>query len=365
MPINRKKQSLGLSGTIIIIAVLAGIVAGFFLLRGKEADAPPPQPPVKPDKVRGAVKDQPVIDYGSVQKDPVLKEEMKTRKSEYGIEKGLDFILKPEESLKIGGITVPMKEILEKIRLEKGDIIESDLTETPDIESIMEERKSRIRELIEMERRFVELGNKLKDPSVSADEDQKREIAAKMATDAETVALFKRYMGTVIAIEDTRKKLETGNLEARESARTTINTLKFELEKLERLLNIPKKPEKQREAYGIYVVRKGDNIWNIHFKFLKEYFSHRQISLAPMSDEPDARGHSSGVGKILKFSENMVYIYNLKEKKLDVDLNLLQPLSKVVVFNMGEILTLLDPIDTRHVNRIKFDGETLWIPAEQ
>ena len=91
------------------------------------------------------------------------------------------------------------------------------------------------------------------------------------------------------------------------------------------------------------MVRAGDNIWNIHFRFLRAYFNLRNIGLAPMSDEPDAHGFSSGVGKILKFSENMVYIYNLREKKLDVDLNMLQPLSKIVIFNMGEVFALLDP----------------------
>ncbi len=66
-----------------------------------------------------------------------------------------------------------------------------------------------------------------------------------------------------------------------------------------------------------------------------------------------------------QFSENMVYIFNLKERKLDVDLNLLQPLSKIVIFNMGEVLALLDPIDFNIVNSIRYDGETLWIPAEE
>jgi len=356
---------MGLSRIIIIVAVVAAIAAGFFIFRGKKAEKAPPQMTAKPETVHGEVKDRPVIDYGRLEKDPVLKEEMQKRKSAYGIQKGLDFILKPEESLKIGGVTVPMKEILEKIRLEKGDIIEKDLTELPDLEAIIKERNARIRQLVEIEKRYSKLEKMLKDPSVSEDERRQQEIAGELTAHAETVALFKKYMGAVIALEDTRKKLDGGDTDTRESARTTINTLKFELEKLERLLGIPKIPEERMEAYGIYVVRQGDNIWNIHFKFLKEYFIHRQISLAPMSDEPDEKGFSSGVGKILKFSENMVYIYNVKEQKLDVDLNLLQPLSKVVIFNMGEILTLLDPIDTSHVSRIKFDGETLWIPADQ
>jgi hypothetical protein len=118
------------------------------------------------------------------------------------------------------------------------------------------------------------------------------------------------------------------------------------------------------QAYGIYVVQPGDNIWNIHFRFLQDYFNRKGVSLSPASDEPDQRGMSSGVGKVLKFSENMVHIYNIKEKKLDVDINLILPLSKIVVYNMNQVFSLLDQIDTTKVNRIQFDGETLWIQAD-
>ena len=118
-------------------------------------------------------------------------------------------------------------------------------------------------------------------------------------------------------------------------------------------------------VYGIYVVQQTDNIWNIHFKFLKDYFIHRGISLSPSSDEPDTKGYSSGVGKVLKFSENMVHIYNLEEKKLVDDLDIIVPLNKIIVYNMDQVFALLDQIDYEHVNRIQFDGETLWVPAAQ
>ena len=76
-------------------------------------------------------------------------------------------------------------------------------------------------------------------------------------------------------------------------------------------------------------------------------------------------GFSSGVGKVLKFSESMVHIYNLKEKTLDMNLNQIYPLNKIIVYNMDRVFALLDQIDYDNVNRIQFDGETLWIPAEQ
>ena len=118
------------------------------------------------------------------------------------------------------------------------------------------------------------------------------------------------------------------------------------------------------KEFGIYVVQPGDNIWNLHFKFLKDYFDHKGVVLSPLADEPIQVGQSSGVGKLLKFSENTVQIYNIKEHKLDIDLNLIVPLSKIVVYNMEQIFALLDLIDYAKVNRIQFDGETLWIPAE-
>ena len=104
------------------------------------------------------------------------------------------------------------------------------------------------------------------------------------------------------------------------------------------------------------------NIWNIHFTFLKDYFGLRGIQLSPREDEPDNQGISSGVGKLLKFSEKMVYIYNIRQRRIDVNLDLIHTLSKIVVFKMKQIFTLLDQIDYKHVNRIQFDGDTLWLP---
>lgn len=118
------------------------------------------------------------------------------------------------------------------------------------------------------------------------------------------------------------------------------------------------------QTFGIYVVQPGDNIWNIHFRFLKEYFANRGIRISPLADEPGPRGFSSGVGKLLKFSENLVYIYNIKEKRLDVNLDLIHPMNKIVVYNMEQVYALLDSIDYGQVDEIQFDGENIWIPAK-
>lgn len=121
-------------------------------------------------------------------------------------------------------------------------------------------------------------------------------------------------------------------------------------------------PVKIKE-YGIYVVQPGDNLWNIHFGILRDYYKARGIDLSAQADEPGAMGKSSGIGKILKFSETMVIIYNLVEKKVAKDINLLTPLSKVVVYNMDAVFALLKEIDLEHVNTLQFDGKNIWIPA--
>ncbi|RLB84930.1 MAG: hypothetical protein DRH26_18740, partial [Deltaproteobacteria bacterium] len=120
-------------------------------------------------------------------------------------------------------------------------------------------------------------------------------------------------------------------------------------------------PKKIKE-YGIYVVRPGDNIWNIHFNILKEYYSHKNILVSSNADEPMNMGQSSGVGKILKFSETIVIIYNLIERQVVKNVNLLEPLSKIVVYNMEEVFSLLEEINYETVDKIQFDGKNIWIP---
>ncbi|MFH2058600.1 MAG: hypothetical protein ABIJ59_06845 [Pseudomonadota bacterium] len=123
-------------------------------------------------------------------------------------------------------------------------------------------------------------------------------------------------------------------------------------------------PERIKE-YGIYVVQPNDNIWNIHFNILKEYYENQGINLSPNADEPIQKGLSSGVGKILKFSETMVVIYNMIEKKVVYNIDLLEPLSKIVVYNMEEVFSLLSTINYKNIDRLQFDGKTIWIPAKK
>jgi hypothetical protein len=47
---------------------------------------------------------------------------------------------------------------------------------------------------------------------------------------------------------------------------------------------------------------------------------------------------------------------------LDTDLDLIEPNSKIVVYSMKDVFALLDQIDYAKVERIQFDGETIWLP---
>ncbi|MEA1967865.1 MAG: hypothetical protein U9N77_06565 [Thermodesulfobacteriota bacterium] len=116
------------------------------------------------------------------------------------------------------------------------------------------------------------------------------------------------------------------------------------------------------ENYGIYIVRPGDNLWNIHFKIIRAYYNSKGISISANADEPFEDKLSSGIGKVLKFSEKLVIIFNLMENKVDTDINLLTPLSKIVVYNMNEVFALFKKINYKNVDKIRFDGETIWIP---
>lgn len=361
MRTSTQGNSAGVLVAVIGIAAVAALaVAAYLLLWGKPAGVEPVDEKQAPGQVHRPVKDQPVIDFGGLKRDEGLKAEMERRKSRYGVDKGVDFIVRADESLKLGDATVSMREILEKIRLQKGDIAEDDLAPPVDLETLSRRKASRIDQLTGAEKRYRAIEERLRAPGAGGRETDARELA-ELAPEVEA---FRSYQAALRQEAAARRQAREGDTQSREAGRIRLRTLQREIDRLEERLDIPKIPDASSEAYGIYVVRPGDNIWNIHFRFLKEYFAHRQIALAPMSDEPTGRGFSSGIGRILKFSENMVYIYNLKERRLDVDLDLLQPLSKIVIFNMGEVLKLLDPIDYRKVDSIRFDGETLWIPAE-
>ncbi len=320
--------------------------------------------PSQPEKITQSIPSPTVIDLDNLKSDAQTQSLMDRRKQQYGVNAGVDAIVKADESIKVGGITIPMSEILEKIRLKKGDVIEKDLAETP------QQRDARLRRLLykrldQAEEEYHRLEKKLSDEDIRSNPELYDKYSQRLAQLKKTLELYGQLKALNTRIDKARQQIEGLSGAEREAAMARLKSMLDERKALEAQLKALVIPSEGVEAYGIYVVRPGDNIWNIHFLFLKDYFARKGITLSPQSDEPDPQGYSSGVGKILKFSENMVYIYNIRQHKLDVNLDLIHPRSKIVVFNMAEALSLLDQIDYRNVKQIKFDGETLWIPAEQ
>lgn len=249
----REKLTRGSKLTVSIIILISIILTViFFIVHQNKNNSH--ENDLHPAQIHAIINSPAILDSNKLENDEKMQSLIRERKKEFGVDKGIDLIIKSSEILKIGERSVAMQDILEKITFEQGELIEK---------------------------------------------------------------------------------------------------------------NLAGKDKKKPTFFGVYIVRPGDNIWNIHFNFLKDYLGHRGISLSPIADEPDHKGFSSGVGKILKFSENMVYIYNIKEKKLDINLNLISSFNKIVIYNMTQIFSLLNQIDYDHVNRIEFDGETIWIPSDQ
>ena len=232
---KKPKPGRSSSGVAKGVVFLAVFLAALWFWTEKDKDHFEAQTQVEqPAPVRRPIYPPPVIDYSQIDKNAELQALMKSRKTEYGVDSGVDMIAKPEETLKVGDAVVPMKEILDKIRLNQRVITETDLAVPLD--------------------------------------------------------------------------------------------------------------QRSADVYGIYVVKPGDNIWKIHFNLLRGYFLQKGIVISRWSDQPMRTGKSSGVGRILKFSETMVSIYNVKERKLETDLNLLQPNSKIAVFNIGQALDLFSKV---------------------
>lgn len=137
---------------------------------------------------------------------------------------------------------------------------------------------------------------------------------------------------------------------------------KLAVEQRGEMLEKPLDKSAKVSAWGVHVVRPGESLWSIHYQLLREYLAGRGVNLPPSADQPLPGGQSSGVGKILKFAEHMVGVYNLQTGHMTSNLNLLEPGHKVVVFNLSEIFSQLNKIDPRDLTGIMYDGRVLLFP---
>lgn len=230
-----------------------------------------------------------------------IGEIVRQRKETFGLEQSVDLVVKPDEAIRIGEETVPMDQILAQIQSagESGDKLAAS-----------------------------------------------RPISAQGRTAARKASPAKRGEKPLEAADSSAKELaEAGPVpEVKPASRSEAETS-------------AKEPPRY---YGIYVVQPGDNLWNIHFAFLREYFRNRSIPLPPDADEP-RRSHSSGVARILKYAEKMVFIFNIKTRQISRDLDFLEPLEKIVIFNLSNLDRVLSPVDAENLNRVHFDGQDLFV----
>ncbi len=137
---------------------------------------------------------------------------------------------------------------------------------------------------------------------------------------------------------------------------------KLMVEQRGQLLDKPLGEGQKVSAWGVHLIRPGDNLWQIHYALLREYLAKRGVNLPPRADQPTPQGTSSGVGKVLKFAEHMVGVYNFKTGHMDRNLNLLEPGEKVVVFNLSEIFEQLAQIQPADLEGVMYDGRVLLFP---
>ncbi len=363
--ITRLKNIRGRAAGIVILCIVLVAVFSTALWYWLNRKAPGPRQETTSPKVTVPIPSPKTLGMDEISKDKSLAAMMKKRKERFGIDSGVDMIVKPNESIQVGKSTIPMQEILDKIRLKRGEMIEKDLSGQTGARLRQHEAQLFRKRIAEAQQEYSNLVKKLANPDITGNPQLSDRYSKRVAELKKTLDLYRKYQELNDEIDRRRAQLANVTGDEKDKTEAAIRNLQDHKRDLESRIKSRIMPSRDTEAYGIYLVRPGDNIWNVHFKFLRDFFARKGINLSPESDEPNPRGYSSGIGKILKFSENMVYIYNVREHKLDVNLNMIQPHSKIVVFNMGKVLALLNQIDYRNVKHIRFDGETLWIPADQ
>jgi hypothetical protein len=329
-------------------------------------------PPDKPKPVRKTIPKDRVIQYETVRDNDNHPDHslMDERKKTFGIKKSLDLIVKPDEKVQVGDSVAPIKKISERLQLDQGKIIENNIHEPFQLfnkDKVTQSKKNnptiQDRKTFKTDPHFTEkqarkaldkpfpptIPIELDKPENSPEEQSKAVPGYPYISESEIQ--IKKLIKTITKKQQNElKNLSIGDI----SPETNLDIYPPQ----------GPKPYEKSTYLGIRVVQPGTNIWEIHFDLLKEYFQYKGVTLSPHADEPKKSGESSGVGKILKFSEQLVNIYNLKTQTFEHNLNEIQPLSVIVIYNMSQIFGVLDDIDYSVIDRIEFDGESLWIPSQ-
>lgn len=301
-----------------------------------------------------------------------LSSAVKERKEELGLKKSVDIIVKPGETIRIGKEEIPLNKILAEIEKQKKekplspktflrqlkipeeDIKDRETSSAPPADDRIRENKDQTQPTEKPG--AVAMVEKQPEKTVPAEKSVLRRIIDRILGKSTEEKPSEEKTAA-------RKKKPERPAPAREAKKRVVQVVRDKTATDSKAETPPRsakvKPKKEPiNYYGIYVVRAGDNLWNIHFAFLREYLGHLGIKIAPKDDEPIG-SRSSGVGRILKYAENMVYIFNLKTKELSEDLNMLEPAEKIIIFNLPRLNSLLGSLTAEQLKTVRFDGRDL------
>jgi len=334
-----------------------------------------PKPTQKsPQPAQKSKKEDKVIQYETVRDNSKHPDHslMNQRKKTFGINKSLDLIVKPDEKVQVGDAVAPIKQISERLQLDQGKIIENNIEgpfQLPERINVSQSNQNNTATQDRQTKKTKKNINKkqvkraLNQPSIPEsipiELDNPEHIPNAQTKSIPGYPYIEESSLEIKKLIETISKKQPNELRSPSVGDISPET------NLDIYPPRSPKPYETSTYLGIRIVQPGANIWEIHFDLLKEYFQHKGVIVSPNADEPRKSGQSSGVGKILKFSEQLVNIYNLKTQTFEHNLDVIQPLSIIVIYNMSQIFGILDDIDYSVIDRIEFDGESLWIPAVQ
>ena len=411
--VKQRKEELGLKKS------LAVVVKHDVSIRGGKEKEKNPSSAVKKRKEELELKKSVTVVVkhdesirGGKEKEKDLNRAVKKRKEELGLKKSVDVVVKPGESIRIGKEEIPLNIILAEIEKQRKEkplspktflrqlkIPEEDI-KTGETSSAMLNRQKPAGKTLSASPADDRIRGKKNQTEAGQAQPTKKPGTVAMAEKPEKTvpakkSLLRRIIDRILgrSAKKTPSETKTADREkkpersapARKTQKSVVQdktatdskapagiikqALKETDSKAEtlsssgadagRVESAKAKPKKGPiNYYGIYVVRAGDNLWNIHFAFLREYLGHLGIEIALMDDEPIG-SQSSGVGRILKYAENMVYIFNLKTKELSEDLNMLEPAEKIIIFNLPRLHSMLGSLTPGQLKTVRFDGRDL------
>lgn len=131
---------------------------------------------------------------------------------------------------------------------------------------------------------------------------------------------------------------------------------------LRRPIEEPLTPHLQTDRYyGVRVVRPAENVWSIHYGIFREYMVRRGMEIAPAADRPLPDGRSSGVGRLLKFMEDMVLVYDVEEERMVKNIHVIQPHTVLAFFNISDLFAAFDQLSPATLLSLRYVDREIFI----